>query len=99
MDIYKPLSTSFSSVPAGYIINLIPISACTLDKNWECPICLEQQFSQNIVKISDCNHKFHINCIKTWITTHNNEQCPLCRTFVTKTPDLYNPIISSNQKQ
>ena len=36
-----------------------------------------------VVKISECGHKFHYNCIKDTLN-HCGEKCPLCR----QGPDL-----------
>lgn len=36
--------------------------------------------TQNIqrkVKLYDCGHEFHVDCLKEWVT--NNNSCPLCR--------------------
>jgi len=44
----------------------------------ECSICIDN-FSegQEVIKLP-CNHIFHINCIKSHLTSYNNK-CPLCR--------------------
>jgi len=44
----------------------------------ECSICIDN-FSedQEVIKLP-CNHLFHLNCIKSHLTSYNNK-CPLCR--------------------
>ena len=34
-----------------------------------------------IVKLCECNHEFHVNCLKRWFEQTNT--CPLCRTEIT----------------
>tara|TARA_X000000368_G_scaffold340480_1_gene278737 strand:+ start:43 stop:732 length:690 start_codon:yes stop_codon:yes gene_type:complete len=43
-----------------------------------CSICLDN-ISNLDVKELYCNHKFHRNCINTWL--QDNNTCPLCRQF------------------
>ena len=43
-----------------------------------CSICLDN-ISNSDVKELYCNHKFHRNCINTWL--QDNNTCPLCRQF------------------
>lgn len=43
-----------------------------------CSICLDN-ISNSDVKELRCNHKFHRNCINTWL--QDNNTCPLCRQF------------------
>ena len=42
----------------------------------ECTICLET-ITSNCTKL-DCNHYFHLNCIRNWLF-RGNSTCPLCR--------------------
>ena len=42
----------------------------------ECVICCDT-ISDNILKLNNCNHIFHKDCIYKWI--HYNRTCPLCR--------------------
>jgi len=44
-----------------------------LDK--ECVICME---ILNEYKDLKCGHKFHVNCLDTWLQNH--DICPMCRT-------------------
>ena len=44
----------------------------------ECPICYTQ-FNNNNFIITNCNHKFCVNCIFKHYQTDNGHKCPLCR--------------------
>ena len=46
-------------------------------KNITCNICLENFEIGNILRILECNHEFHENCIITWLKSNNT--CPICR--------------------
>lgn len=43
---------------------------------WICSICLDTK-RETLAKTS-CQHIFHMECIRTWMTTKHT--CPLCRT-------------------
>jgi len=42
-----------------------------------CSICLEDYTGGDILRILPCTHKFHDDCIMTWIQKHTS--CPLCK--------------------
>jgi hypothetical protein len=43
-----------------------------------CSICIDVIQDNQYVKILNCKHSFHNNCINTWLKKdHHN--CPLCR--------------------
>ncbi|XP_047150059.1 probable E3 ubiquitin-protein ligase HIP1 [Vigna umbellata] len=43
-----------------------------------CPVCLEEFCNgEDIGKLHSCVHKFHFDCIKTWLNHRN--RCPVCR--------------------
>lgn len=48
--------------------------------NQNCAICLEEFKINKIIIILDCNHGYHINCIKNWIERNNTKNifCPIC---------------------
>ena len=46
-------------------------------KNITCNICLENFEIGNILRVLECNHEFHENCIITWLKSNNT--CPICR--------------------
>ena len=46
-------------------------------KNITCNICLENFEVGNILRVLECNHEFHQNCIITWLKSNNT--CPICR--------------------
>ena len=41
------------------------------------------------IKILDCNHQYHTNCIDIWLNDHNT--CPLCRKVVKNISIVDNP--------
>jgi hypothetical protein len=54
---------------------------CKKDPIEECPICLDNLVDE--ILITECNHKFHINCFVNhyWKCMDNNLtlNCPICR--------------------
>ena len=48
------------------------------DTGDDCPICKEKM-EENIIK-TDCNHIFHKDCIKSWISCNQSQRykCPIC---------------------
>ena len=53
-------------------------------KSYECSICLEQCVENNNKPLGvmiGCGHRFHLECIKHWINSKNNNssKCPVCR--------------------
>jgi hypothetical protein len=56
------------------------IEMASIESQDECVVCLELMTS-NVVKLQNCNHKFHDLCIQGWIDSTCNllKQCPLCR--------------------
>ena len=49
-----------------------------IENEINCAICLNQlERNQNYIKHPYCSHKFHHDCIITWIKSINS--CPLCR--------------------
>lgn len=51
-----------------------------LPLNFVCSICIDEQYTSDIVKLNSCEHLFHKSCIRNWILVKSN--CPLCRTDV-----------------
>ncbi|CAO2839165.1 unnamed protein product [Amaranthus hypochondriacus] len=44
----------------------------------ECPICLGEFIDGEKVRVlPNCNHRFHVSCIDTWLRSHSS--CPNCR--------------------
>ena len=46
-------------------------------KDITCNICLEGFEIGNILRVLECQHEFHENCIVTWLKSRNT--CPVCR--------------------
>ena len=59
----------------------IVVKKCDSDYD-KCSICLNP-LKTNIEKLR-CRHSFHIDCIRTWKFSHNenNNKCPICRAFL-----------------
>ena len=53
----------------------------------DCPICLEN-VSEADSNTSSCGHRFHDQCLTTWLMTSNT--CPMCRTNLDETETEYN---------
>ena len=47
-------------------------------ENNECIICLEPMVMNDKVKILDCGHMYHYDCINKWIEKKGEINCPLC---------------------
>ena len=45
-------------------------------ENNECIICLEKMIKGERVKILECGHVYHYNCINEWFK--RKRECPLC---------------------
>lgn len=46
----------------------------------ECSVCMDDVFMDEEVLVLPCNHWFHEQCVKAWLSEHNT--CPICRTGV-----------------
>ena len=54
----------------------------SLDEQLEdsiCVICFEE-LEEEVVRLENCEHKFHKKCIKTWLK--EKPICPICRTEI-----------------
>ena len=49
-------------------------------KSNECIICLEE-FGNKEVAILKCMHKYHYNCLLSWLSHSEEIECPECRKF------------------
>ena len=47
-------------------------------ENNECIICLEPMIINDKVKILECGHMYHYDCINKWIEKKGEINCPLC---------------------
>jgi len=54
----------------------------TLTKN-NCSICLDE-FTDEQILMTNCEHVYHYKCIKDWKTKSNKFTCPLCRDNINK---------------
>lgn len=56
-----------------YIVNIQPE---VVDTTQICTICLDDFQVKNICRLKNCEHEFHIDCIKKWLQI--KLKCPLC---------------------
>jgi len=47
------------------------------DKKSFCVICQDDIEIDDIIRIIDCKHNYHINCIDKWFI--ENKKCPMCK--------------------
>ena len=74
-NLTKPLKEEeFKKMTEGKYSDLIK-STETKDSN--CSVCMSTFESNDIVKLTNCNHMFHVDCLNDWI--ENNHSCPICR--------------------
>ncbi|XP_017475869.1 PREDICTED: RING-H2 finger protein ATL51-like [Rhagoletis zephyria] len=55
--------------------NIAELSAVATEGS--CAICTQPLESNQECLLTSCNHVYHCNCIKTWLT--NSSECPCCR--------------------
>ena len=57
-----------------------------------CNICQNPISDGTVIrKLNGCSHKFHTNCIDTWLMNHNS--CPICRAAIR--PNVESPAASN----
>ena len=57
------------------------VSVAEASESSDCPVCLEDDDSRaDIVRLTRCEHTFHIDCIAPWLQRHKT--CPKCRARV-----------------
>ena len=61
---------------SDYFLNIYNINNQKV-KDIKCPICYDL-ISQDYM-ITECNHHFHLQCLKKWFKTSKTRTCPLCR--------------------
>jgi hypothetical protein len=59
-------------------VNRIPLITIQEELEDSCSICLDNIEIGSMVYSIPCNHKFHINCLKSYLINYNRN-CPLCR--------------------
>jgi len=46
-----------------------------------CAICQDMIYKNlDIIRFLECEHKYHINCIDTWLSEHST--CPICKKYL-----------------
>lgn len=56
--------------------------------DFEC-FCFEQAEPGTLVYKAMCGHRFHRNCIKTWLSRNTEKTCPMCRRIISE--NVMNP--------
>jgi predicted transcriptional regulator len=64
------------------------ISSMHKEKNNNCSVCRDEYNDNDEVKILNCEHVFHIDCIDNWLKNYSHK-CPCCR----QTSGNYEPNI------
>ena len=89
---YKKLNIVF---PIDYDIenNIYGATKKNSDNLTDCIICLEEIKKDQIIPKLSCDHKFHKECINSWINV--NSSCPICREIVVPFQESCSYMISS----
>lgn len=66
------------------IIESLPVTVVNKKEEEGCPVCQSDYEIGESVMTLPCSHKFHPDCVKPWLRTHNT--CPTCR-FELETDD------------
>lgn len=66
-------------IPASHIQDICDKTSVSLcNEHFLCSICHTDVNENEVIrKVNHCSHSFHIQCLETWLSQHNN--CPLCR--------------------
>jgi hypothetical protein len=59
----------------------LPTEILTEGIDNDCAICIDKLKKGNEIIKLPCNHKFHLNCIKSYFLNYNNK-CPMCRSNI-----------------
>ena len=62
-------------IPSKSFKDLEPNLAERCDK---CPVCRDEFRDNDIIRVLNCEHIFHTDCIDNWLTQHSHK-CPCCR--------------------
>ena len=49
-----------------------------------CAVCLDETIANNVLQLQ-CGHKFHNNCIRSWVVEYGHPECPTCRSNIENT--------------
>ncbi len=55
-------------------------------KQTDCPICLYSFEQGNPVRMLECGHIFHADCILEWVKIREKATCPICNVHLTGKP-------------
>lgn len=84
-------STGLSLNDMNQYTTLEVFSSSDNEEEMICNICQNPIADGTVIrKLNGCLHKFHTNCIDTWLMNHNS--CPICRSAIR--PNLESPVAS-----
>lgn len=49
-----------------------------------CAVCIEETVENNVQQLQ-CGHKFHNDCIRSWVVEYGHAECPTCRNKIENT--------------
>nr|XP_018676083.1 PREDICTED: RING-H2 finger protein ATL64-like [Musa acuminata subsp. malaccensis] len=82
-------SSARNARPNPATLASLPIFVFSMDgdEKLECSVCLaEFKQAERGRLLPRCNHRFHADCIDTWLQSHST--CPICRSAIeTTAPD------------
>ncbi|PVU92757.1 hypothetical protein BB559_003614 [Furculomyces boomerangus] len=58
----------------------------------KCLVCLEEFKVGDMLRVLECRHGFHADCVANWITKGANK-CPVCRAEAVKNTHPYQPLV------
>jgi hypothetical protein len=73
---------SINEIDRTTSISSIDTSSSSSGEEKFCCICFDCLSEKNILILTSCEHKFHIECIKKWLFEKNF--CPLCKSDQSK---------------
>ncbi|CAL9068249.1 unnamed protein product, partial [Musa banksii] len=87
-------SSARNARPNPATLASLPIFVFSMDgdEKLECSVCLaEFKQAERGRLLPRCNHRFHADCIDTWLQSHST--CPICRSAIeTTAPDLEDAV-------
>lgn len=71
----------------------LDLSLSSSDEGPICSICLTEYKSTDLIFQSNiCPHKFHQECLLSWLERRNNTECPCCRKIIVSDEDVWDVV-------